>query len=157
MSFLVKFWGSVFELFFYANEYFIQWCDTILPYLSVINLHLKLDFRLIVKDFSYDDLDATTGELTRQSSTTSSKMNTDFIKSALTTKSHLNAALKRMSYNPPNKIKTVVAPHDSNYGIILYRIRHEYCRQKEILFLQTKMTKIVAVTMCIKSMKAVMF
>lgn len=84
--------------------------DTTSPYLSVINLHFKLDFRLIVKDFNNDDLDVTTGELARHSSTTSSKMNKDFIKSALTTKAHLNAALERMSYIPPNKIKTVVAP-----------------------------------------------
>ncbi|KAG1474641.1 hypothetical protein G6F56_000237 [Rhizopus delemar] len=84
--------------------------DTTSPYLSVINLHFKLGFRLIVKDFNNDDLNITTGELARHSSTTSSKMNKDFIKSALTTKTHLNAALKRMSYIPPNKIKTVVAP-----------------------------------------------
>ena len=70
---------------------------------------IKLNFRLIVKDFNNDDLDVTTGELARHSSTTSSKMNRDFTKSALTTKAHLNAALKRMSYIPPNKIKTVVA------------------------------------------------
>lgn len=75
--------------------------DTISSHLSVINLHFKLDFRLIAKNFNNDKFDVTTGELARHSSTTSSKMNGDFIKSSLTTIVHLNAPLKRMSYIPP--------------------------------------------------------
>jgi hypothetical protein len=71
--------------------------DTISPHLSLSNLYFKLDFRIIVKDFNTDDLDAVTGEFARQSSTASSKV-------------HLNAALKRMPFMPPTKIKTVVAP-----------------------------------------------
>lgn len=74
--------------------------DTNSPYLSIINLHFKLDFRLIIKDFNNDELDVTTGELARHSSTTSSKINSDFTKSVLTTKAHLNAALERMLYTP---------------------------------------------------------
>lgn len=84
--------------------------DTISPHLSLSNLYFKLDFRIIVKDFNTDDLDAVTGEFARQSSTASSKLYKDFLKSALTTKVHLNAALKRMPFIPPTKIKTVVAP-----------------------------------------------
>lgn len=84
--------------------------DKVSRHLSVINLCFKLDFRIIVKDLNNDELNVTTGELARYSATAFSKMNGDFIKSVLTTKVHLNAALKRMSYIPPNKIKTVVAP-----------------------------------------------
>ncbi|KAI7890525.1 uncharacterized protein EV154DRAFT_564283 [Mucor mucedo] len=98
MSFLVKFWGPIIELFFNPTEYFIQWGDTNSPYLSIINFHFKLDCKLKIKDFNSDELDVTTGELARHSSTTSSKMSSDFTKSALNTKAHLNAALKRMPY-----------------------------------------------------------
>jgi hypothetical protein len=69
-----------------------------------------LDFRLIVKDFDNNEFDVTTGELARHSSTTPSKMYRNLLKSALTTKVHLNTALKRMPYIPQNKIKNVVAP-----------------------------------------------
>ncbi|KAI8884046.1 hypothetical protein K501DRAFT_183160 [Backusella circina FSU 941] len=84
--------------------------DTISRHLSVSNLFFKLDFRLIVKDLSNNEFDVTTGELARHSSTTPSKMYRDFLKSALTTKVHLNTTLKRMPYIPQNKIKNVVAP-----------------------------------------------
>lgn len=84
--------------------------DTISRHLSLVNLHFKLDFRLIVKDFDNNELDVITGELARHSLTIPSKMYRDFLKSALTTKIHLSATLKRMTYIPPNKMKTVVAP-----------------------------------------------
>ncbi|KAI8885959.1 hypothetical protein K501DRAFT_124686, partial [Backusella circina FSU 941] len=54
--------------------------------------------------------DVVTGELARQSSTIPSKLYRDFLKSALTTKVHLNTALKRIPYLPADKIKTVVVP-----------------------------------------------
>ncbi|KAL9550721.1 hypothetical protein PS6_005383 [Mucor atramentarius] len=110
MSFLVKFWGPVIELFFDANHYCVQWGDTTLPHLSLSNLYFNLDFRVVVIDFNADELDVVTGELARQSSTISSKLYKDFLKSALTTKVHLNTALKRMPYLPAAKIKTVVVP-----------------------------------------------
>lgn len=84
--------------------------NTISPYLSVSNLFFKLDFRLTVKDFDNNQFDVTTGELARHSSTTPSKIYRDFLKSALTTKVHLNTTLKRMPYIPQNKIKNVVVP-----------------------------------------------
>ncbi|KAI9282638.1 hypothetical protein BY458DRAFT_126742 [Sporodiniella umbellata] len=84
--------------------------DTISPHLSVSNLYFKLDFRIVVKDFDNNEFDITTGELTRHSLTTSSKMYRDFLKSALTTKVHLNTILKRMPYIPENKIQNVVIP-----------------------------------------------
>ncbi|KAI7879534.1 uncharacterized protein EV154DRAFT_540142 [Mucor mucedo] len=49
-------------------------------------------------------------ELARHSSTTPSKMYRDFLKSALTTKVHLNTILKRMPYIPENQIQNVVIP-----------------------------------------------
>ncbi|KAI7895764.1 uncharacterized protein EV154DRAFT_385806, partial [Mucor mucedo] len=57
-------------------------------------------------------LDVVTGELACQSSTIHSKLSRDFFKSALTTKVHLNTALKRMLYYLPAAkiIKTVVVP-----------------------------------------------
>lgn len=107
MSFLVKFWGLVIELFFipistmynsrlqsvflarsmYSDSKHFCRGDTVSRHLSVINLYLKLDFGIIVRDLNNDELDVTTGGLARHSATTSSKMNGDFIKSALTTKS----------------------------------------------------------------------
>lgn len=84
--------------------------DTTSPYLSVSNLHFNLDFRVIIKDIHTDELDVATGEVAREASITSSKVNYDFLKSALTTKAHLNAALKRMPYITPTKIKDVVVP-----------------------------------------------
>lgn len=84
--------------------------DTISRHLSVSNLYFKLDFRIIVKDFDNNEFDITTGELARHSSTTPSKMYRDFLKSALTTKVHLNTILKRMPYIPENKIQNVVIP-----------------------------------------------
>lgn len=59
----------------YDDNNYLYRGDTISPYLSVINLPFKLDFRLIVKDFNNDDLDVTTGEIASYSSTTSSKLN----------------------------------------------------------------------------------
>ncbi|KAI8977469.1 hypothetical protein BDF20DRAFT_906480 [Mycotypha africana] len=59
-------------------------------------------------DFNNEDVVVTTGELARHSSTTAVKMNKDFTKSALATKAHLNAALKRMSYIPSKKLKTTL-------------------------------------------------
>ncbi|KAG1042536.1 hypothetical protein G6F43_011883 [Rhizopus delemar] len=102
--------GSDNRTFLNPNEYCIQWGDTISRHLSLVNLHFKLDFRLIVKDFDNNELDVITGELARHSSTIPSKMYRDFLKSALTTKIYLSATLKRMTYIPPNKMKTVVAP-----------------------------------------------
>ncbi|KAG1141383.1 hypothetical protein G6F37_007875 [Rhizopus arrhizus] len=110
MSFLIKFWGPVIELFFDPNQYFIQWEDTTSPYLSVSNLHFNLEFRVIIKDINTDKLDVATGEVAREASITFSKVNYDFLKSTLTTKAHLNAALKRMPYITPTRIKDVVVP-----------------------------------------------
>ncbi|CAO3661092.1 unnamed protein product [Rhizopus stolonifer] len=110
ISFLIKFWGPVIELFFDPNQYYIQWGDSTSPHLSVSNLHFNLDFRVIIKDFNTEELDVATGEVARQTSITSSKVNYDFLKSALTTKAHLNAALKRMPYITLTKIKDVIMP-----------------------------------------------
>ncbi|KAG0939428.1 hypothetical protein G6F57_005205 [Rhizopus arrhizus] len=110
LSSLVKFWGPVMELFFDANHYCVQWGDTTSPHLSLSNLYFNLDFRIIVKDINTDELDIVTGELARQSSTIPSKLYRNFLKSAFTTKVHLNAVLKRMPYIPAAKIKTVVVP-----------------------------------------------
>lgn len=110
MSFLVKFWGPVIELFFDANKCFVQWGDTTPPQLSISNLHFNLDFRIIVNDINTDELDVVTGELAKKSSTIPSKLYKDFLKSALTTKINLNTALKRMPYLPEAKIKKVLIP-----------------------------------------------
>ncbi|KAG1468654.1 hypothetical protein G6F56_003706 [Rhizopus delemar] len=110
MSFLIEFWGPIIELFFDPNQYFIQWGDTTSPYLSLSNLYFNLDFRVIIKDINADELDVATGEVVREASIASSKVNYDFLKSALTTKAHLNATLKRMPYMTLTRIKYVVVP-----------------------------------------------
>lgn len=74
--------------------------DTTPPQLSLSSLYFNLDFRVIVNDINAAELDVVTGELARQSSTIPSKLYRDFLKSALTTKVHLNTALKRMPYLP---------------------------------------------------------
>ena len=117
-SFLVKFWGPIIEIFLiqmstlyngklqsaflvkimYNDSNHFYRGDTISRHLSVSNLFFKLDFRLIIKDLDNNKFDVTTGELARHSSTTPSKMYRYFLKSALTTKVHLNTTLKRMPY-----------------------------------------------------------
>lgn len=84
--------------------------DTTSPYLSLSNLYFNLDFRVIIKDINADELDVATGEVVREASIASSKVNYDFLKSALTTKAHLNATLKRMPYMTLTRIKYVVVP-----------------------------------------------
>jgi hypothetical protein len=65
---------------------------------------------VVIKDINTEELDITAGELARKSATTSSKIYRDFLKSTLTTKAHLNAALKRMPYITQVNIKNVVMP-----------------------------------------------
>lgn len=84
--------------------------DTTPPHLALSDLYFNLDFRVIVNDINADELNVVTGELARQSSTIPSKLYRDFLKSVLTTKAHLNTALKRMPYLPAAKIKTVAGP-----------------------------------------------
>ncbi|GAA5798579.1 hypothetical protein HPULCUR_003984 [Helicostylum pulchrum] len=75
-----------------------------------------------MKDINTDELDVVTGEFARQSSTIPSKLYRDLLKSALTTKVHLNAVLKRVPYLPATKIKTVVVPMIQIMGLscVLY-------------------------------------
>lgn len=121
------------KIMYNDNNHFCRG-DTISRHLSVSNLYFKLDFRIIVKDFDNNEFDITTGELARHSSTTQSKMYRDFLKSALTTKVHLNTILKRMPYIPEKQDPKRCYPNGSNNGVILCCIRNEYNRQKGIYF-----------------------
>jgi hypothetical protein len=75
--------------------------------LSVGHLYFKLNFRIIIKDFDTNALDVTTRELASHTSTTL-KMNKDFVKSASTTKIYRSAGLTKMPYIPVSKIKAVI-------------------------------------------------
>lgn len=126
-SFLIKFWCSVIvELFFdpistifnsklQAKSMYIyrsHLCrgNTTSLHLSVSNLYFNLDFRVIVEDINTEELDVVTGEVARQASITPSKVYYNFLKSTLTTKAYLNAALKRIPYITPIKIKNAIVP-----------------------------------------------
>lgn len=117
MSFLAKFWAPVIELFFDPNKYFVQWGDTTSPHLSLLNLHFNLDFRIIIKDINTEALDTLTGEFACESAIAPHKVYFDFLKSALTTKAHLNAALRRLPYIPPSAIKLFIFPFVQIMGL----------------------------------------
>lgn len=79
------------------------------PYTDLTFTLHSLD-QVVIKDINTKELDIATGELARKPATTSSKIYRDFLKSILTTKVHLNAALKRMPYITQVNIKNVVIP-----------------------------------------------
>ncbi|KAL7321798.1 hypothetical protein PS15m_001528 [Mucor circinelloides] len=72
-----------------------------------MHLHFNLDCRIIINDINAEALDTLTGELARESAIRPHKVYFDFLKSALTTKAHLNAALRCLLYIPPSAIPFV--------------------------------------------------
>jgi molybdopterin/thiamine biosynthesis adenylyltransferase len=76
-----------------------------------------LDFRIVIKDINTEALDTLTGELARESAIAPHKVYFDFLKSALTTKAHLNAALRRLPYIPPSAIKLFIFPFVQIMGL----------------------------------------
>ncbi|KAG0734758.1 hypothetical protein G6F62_011673 [Rhizopus arrhizus] len=94
-----------------------SWGDTTSPHLSLLHLHFNLDFRIVIKDINTEALDTLTGELARESAIAPHKVYFDFLKSALATKAHLNAALRRLPYIPPSAIKLFIFPFVQIMGL----------------------------------------
>ncbi|KAI8073762.1 hypothetical protein BDF21DRAFT_328192, partial [Thamnidium elegans] len=61
--------------------------------------------------------DILTGELARESAIAPHKVYFDFLKSALATKTHLNAALRRLPYIPKSAIKLFIFPFVQIMGL----------------------------------------
>lgn len=103
--------------FIHANESYSYRGDTTSPHLSLLHLHFNLDFRIIINDINAEALDTLTGELARESAIGPHKVYFDFLKSALTTKAHLNAALRRLPYISPFAIKLFYFPFVQIMGL----------------------------------------
>ncbi|ORE01048.1 hypothetical protein BCV72DRAFT_323361, partial [Rhizopus microsporus var. microsporus] len=80
-------------------------------------LSFNLDFRIVIKDINTEALDILTGELARESVIAPHKVYFNFLKSALTTKAHLNAALKRLPYVSSSAIKLFIFPFVQTMGL----------------------------------------
>ncbi|KAI9271567.1 hypothetical protein BDA99DRAFT_500416 [Phascolomyces articulosus] len=105
----VKFWGYIFEL--YLGQYrhiILHWGDTMSNTCKNMGLRFKLDLRILILREDEAVVDGATGEIARKA--TKAKLYADRLKSVLTTKCHLNAFLKSLSYISEEDIVNVHMP-----------------------------------------------
>ncbi|KAI8968321.1 hypothetical protein BDF20DRAFT_981414 [Mycotypha africana] len=105
----VKFWGYIFEL--YLGQYrhiILHWGDTMSNTCKNVGLRFKLDLRVLILREDETVVDGATGEIARKA--TKAKLYADRLKSVLTTKCHLNAFIKSLSYISEEDIINVRMP-----------------------------------------------
>ncbi|KAI8380135.1 hypothetical protein BD560DRAFT_388662 [Blakeslea trispora] len=105
----VKFWGYIFELYLGQHRHIIlHWGDTMSNTCKNVGLRFKLDLRVLILREDETVVDGATGEIARKA--TKAKLYNDRLKCVLTTKCHLNAFLKSLSYISEEDITSVRMP-----------------------------------------------
>ncbi|KAI7888557.1 uncharacterized protein EV154DRAFT_604744 [Mucor mucedo] len=111
----IKFWGVIFEAFFYNDDYMLHWGDTVSKPCKRNNLRFKADLRIVVMSKDEDVVDGTTAEVAKKAqpfyfNTSPKKLFMDKLKSVLGTKCHVNNFLSSVPFIPAKDIKNVVFP-----------------------------------------------
>ncbi|KAI7888555.1 uncharacterized protein EV154DRAFT_553773 [Mucor mucedo] len=104
----IKFWGVIFEAFFYNDDYMLHWGDTVSKPCKRNNLRFKADLRIVVMSKDEDVVDGRTAEVAKKASP--KKLFMDKLKSVLGTKCHVNNFLSSVPFIPAKDIKNVVFP-----------------------------------------------
>jgi hypothetical protein len=109
-SFIVKFWGYIFESYFgRRNHVLLQWGDTISNSCKVSNLEFRLDLRIILTAGN-QSLELCNGELAKKTAINESKYYSDKLKAILVAKQHLNEVIKATKFLPTNTVHNISVP-----------------------------------------------